>query len=78
MYAESDIIQCFDASTWDYLGYKNRGGINAQKGGRYEDSFAIYKLVTLAQAVIDIWDWGSIYNRLDFAKRIGFRRSAVG
>jgi hypothetical protein len=53
MYTESDIIQCFDAATWDYLGYKNRGGINAQKGGRYEDSFAIYKLVTLAQAVIE-------------------------
>jgi len=64
MYSETDIIECFDSSTWDYLKNKNTGGKNAQKGVRYEDIFAVAKLAALAQTVIETGSLIHIYSQV--------------
>ncbi|MGD1861300.1 MAG: hypothetical protein ACFB0E_15185 [Leptolyngbyaceae cyanobacterium] len=53
MYEPQDIEQHFDTATIGYLQRKNTGGISGQKGTRYEDYFAIYKLATMAPGVLE-------------------------
>ncbi|MEB3230816.1 MAG: hypothetical protein VKJ64_07395 [Leptolyngbyaceae bacterium] len=53
MYTPADIQQQFDAATLAYLQNKTRGGDSGQKGTRYEDYFAVYKLTQLAQAILE-------------------------
>lgn len=53
MYTSEDIERCFDAATRQYLQNKNRGGSSGQKGTRYEDYFAIYKLAQLAPHILE-------------------------
>ena len=53
MYTPEDIQYQFGATTLAYLQNKNRGGNSGQKGTRYEDYFAIYKLTQLAQAILE-------------------------
>lgn len=53
MYTPEDIQRCFDASTLKYVANKNRGGSSGQKGMRYEDYFAVYKLALLAHSILE-------------------------
>lgn len=52
MYTPEEIQHQFDAATLKYLRNKNRGGSSGQKGTRYEDYFAVYKLAQLARRII--------------------------
>lgn len=52
MYTPEEIKHCFDAATLNYLQNKNRGDSSGQKGARYEDYFAVYKLV---KTLIGAW-----------------------
>lgn len=52
MYTPEEIQHRFDAVTLKYLQNKNRGGSSGQKGTRYEDYFAVYKLAQLARRII--------------------------
>lgn len=53
MYTPQDIERCFNAATRQYLENKNRGGSSGQKGTRYEDYFAVYKLAQLAPQILE-------------------------
>ncbi len=53
MYTPEEIQHQFDAATLKYLQNKNRGGSSGQKGTRYEDYFAVYKLTQLARGIIE-------------------------
>lgn len=53
MYKSKDIQQQFGDAVFTYLKRKNRGGDSSQKGTRYEDYFAIYKLAQLAPAIME-------------------------
>lgn len=53
MYTPEDIQHCFDAATLQYLQRKHTGGNSGQKGTRYEDYFAVYKLAQLAPGIVE-------------------------
>ena len=53
MYTPEEIQHFFDDATLKYLQNKNRGGSNGQKGTRYEDFFAVYKLTQLARGIVE-------------------------
>ena len=53
MYTSQDIERCFNAATRQYLENKNRGGSSGQKGTRYEDYFAVYKIAQLAPQILE-------------------------
>ena len=53
MYKPEDIQQQFDAAISTHLQRKNRGGDSGQKGTRYEDYFAVYKLAQLAPVIME-------------------------
>ena len=52
MYSPEEIRKHFDNATLKYLHNKNRGGNSGQKGNRYEDYFAVYKLAQLARDIL--------------------------
>lgn len=53
MYSSEEIQEHFGNATLRYLQNKNQGGNSGQKGTRYEDYFAVYKLAQLAQDIIE-------------------------
>ena len=53
MHTPETIQECFNTKTLKYLQRKRRGGSSGQKGTRYEDYFAVYKLAQLAQATLE-------------------------
>lgn len=50
---EAKIRELFGEASLQYVKNKNRGGSNNEKGNIYENSFSIYKLVTLTKEVIE-------------------------
>jgi hypothetical protein len=53
MYQLEDLECYYDAATLQYLKNKNMGGASGQKGTRYEDYFAVYKLAELTPAILE-------------------------
>lgn len=53
MYTTNQIRELFGNEVLKYLQDKNRGGISGEKGNTYENFYAIYQIVLLAQEVIE-------------------------
>lgn len=53
MYSENKISDLFGDVSLQYVKNKNRGGSNNEKGGTYENFYAVYKIALLSASIIE-------------------------